>query len=118
MYINDVSLPPLVVAQSGQSYDVGINKNEWIEVLVDCPGITKEDGTAQQEEEKLYTYRLPAGLEVKPGDILSVPFGRQQVGGIAIRLLAQPPTNLAAENIRDVEDVIHSKFFNKAIGCC
>ncbi|MBW4433236.1 MAG: primosomal protein N' [Pelatocladus maniniholoensis HA4357-MV3] len=111
MYINDVNLPPLVVAQSGQSYDVGINKNQWVEVLVDFPGITKEDGTAQQQEEKLYTYRLPPGLEVKPGDILSVPFGRQQVGGIAIRLLAQPPTNLAAENIRDVEDIIHSKFF-------
>ncbi len=117
MYINDVNLPPLVVAQSGQSYEVGINKNQWVEVLVDCPGIIKEDGTAQQEEqkeEKLYTYRLPPGLEVKPGDILSVPFGRQQVGGIAIRLLAQPPANVIAENIRDVEDVIHSKFFQQS----
>ncbi|PLZ63874.1 hypothetical protein, partial [Fischerella thermalis] len=82
MYINDVSLPPLVVAQSGESYDTRINKNQWVEVLVDCPGIAKEDTTEQkEEEEKLYTYRLPAGLEVKPGDILSVPFGRQQVGG-------------------------------------
>jgi primosomal protein N' (replication factor Y) len=117
MYINDVSLPPLVVAQSGEFYDARINKNQWVEVLVDCPGIAKEGTTEQQEaekEEKLYTYRLPAGLEVKPGDILSVPFGKQQVGGIAIRLLAQPPANLTAEKIRDVEDVIHSKFFRES----
>ena len=115
MYINVVSLPPLVVAQSGGSYNTRINKNQWVEVLVDCPGIAKEDTTEQkEEEEKLYTYRLPAGLEVKPGDILSVPFGKQQVGGIAIRLLAQPPAKLAPEKIREVEDVIHSKFFRES----
>jgi primosomal protein N' (replication factor Y) len=117
MYINDLSLPPLVVAQAGESYNHNTNENRWIEVLVDCPGIAKEAVTEPEEgekEEKLYTYRLPAGLEVKLGDILSVPFGRQLVGGIAIRLLAQPPANLAPAEIRDVEDVIHPKFFRES----
>ncbi|RUR87019.1 primosomal protein N' [Chlorogloeopsis fritschii PCC 6912] len=116
MYINDVSLAPLVVAEPGTSYDSSKNENRWVEVLVDCPGIAKEAATQPEEgqkEEKLYTYRLPVGLEVKPGDILSVPFKWQQVGGIAVRLLAQPPAKLLPEDIRDVEDVIHPKFFRE-----
>ncbi|MCX7595166.1 MAG: primosomal protein N' [Fischerella sp.] len=117
MYINDLSLPPLVVAQAGESYNHNTKENRWIEVLVDFPATAKETFTEPEQggkEEKLYTYRLPAGLEVKPGDILSVPFGKQLVGGIAIRLLAQPPADLASGEIRDVEDVIHPKFFRES----
>jgi primosomal protein N' (replication factor Y) len=76
-------------------------------VLVDCPGTQQE----QQQEQKLYTYRLPAELEVQPGDILSVPFGAQQIGAIAIRLLDSPPSEVAPDRIKNVEDVISAGYF-------
>ena len=46
---------------------------DWVEVLVDCPGA-----------QGLYTYAIPNGWKVTVGDLLSVPFGHQQVGAIAI----------------------------------
>ncbi|MDF5738309.1 MULTISPECIES: primosomal protein N' [unclassified Nostoc] len=106
MYINGVNLSPLVVAQAGESYHSDATVNRWVEVLVDCPGASTE----LEKGEKLYTYRLPAKLEVKPGDILSVPFGLQQVGGVAIRFLAKPPVDFALEKIKEVEDVIQRDF--------
>ncbi|MBD2525956.1 primosomal protein N' [Nostoc sp. FACHB-133] len=103
MYINGISLSPLVVAEPSESYQSGTTLNRWVEVLVDCPGSTG-----------LFTYRLPAQLEIKPGDILSVPFGAQQLGAIAIRLLAQPNIDLAPEKIREVEDIVSVGFFPSA----
>ncbi len=103
MYINDVNLSPLVVAEPGELYQSGTTLNKWIEVLVDCPGNTG-----------LFTYRLPAQLDVRPGDILSVPFGAQQLGAIAIRLLAQPNIDLPPEKIREVEDIVSAGFFPSA----
>ena len=52
------------------SYD-----RSWVQVLVDCPGA-----------QGLYTYEIPFDLVVRVGDILSVPFGAQQVGAIALIL--------------------------------
>ncbi len=72
---------------------------EWVEVLVDCPGA-----------QGLYTYHV-AALTIQPGDILTVPFGAQQVGGIAIRLLDALPVSLDAATIRPVEEVISQGFF-------
>ncbi|MEH1844922.1 MAG: primosomal protein N' [Nostoc sp.] len=104
MYIsNDVNLSPLVVAQASESYQSGATLNRWVEVLVDCPGSTG-----------LFIYRLPAQLEIKPGDILSVPFGAQQLGAIAIRLLAKPNVDLPPEKIREVEDIVSVGFFPSA----
>ncbi len=106
MYINDINLSRLVVSEPSESYKSGETVNRWVEVLVDCPGASTE----LEKGEKLYTYRLPAKLEVKPGDILSVPFGLQRLGGVAIRILAKPPADLAAEEIKEVEDVIQRDF--------
>jgi primosomal protein N' (replication factor Y) len=97
----------LVLAEPGASYQSGRSQNRWVEVLVDCPGTQQE----QQQQQKLYTYRLPAELEVQPGDILSVPFGAQQIGAIAIRLLDSPPSEVAPDRIKDVEDVISAGYF-------
>jgi len=97
----------LVLAEPGASYQSGRSQNRWVEVLVDCPGTQQE----QQQEQKLYTYRLPAELEVQPGDILSVPFGAQQIGAIAIRLLDSPPSEVAPDRIKNVEDVISAGYF-------
>ena len=74
----------------------------WAEVLVDCPGA-----------KGLYTYRVPAALQVQPGDIVSVPFGAQQVGAIAVRLTAHLPTELNPLSIKTIESVINSSFFTK-----
>ncbi len=101
MYMNGLSLSPMAVAEPQGSYNKSLpTGNRWIEVLVDCPGSSG-----------LFTYRLPSQLEVKPGDILSVPFGSQQLGGIAIRFLTHPPTDIPLEKIRDVEDVVSRCFF-------
>lgn len=82
-------------AQSG-----GFSRSGWVEVLVDCPGALG-----------LYTYYLPASLDVQPGDILSVPFGAQQVGAVAIRLLDQPPVDLESSAIRPVDSIVSRGFF-------
>jgi len=100
MYIPSLDMSSLVVAEPGTSYQSGSAPNRWIEVLVDC-----------QWAQGLYTYRLPAELEVQPGDILTVPFGSQQLGAIAIRLVDQSPPDLQPENIRDVEEVVSAGFF-------
>ncbi|MBW4558531.1 MAG: primosomal protein N' [Trichormus sp. ATA11-4-KO1] len=99
MYTNDINLLNLMVAEPEETYH-SENRNGWIEVLVDCPGATG-----------LFTYRLPSQLKIKPGDILSVPFGAQKVGAIAIRLLAEPNLDLPPEKIREVEDVVSEGFF-------
>ena len=103
MYITNLDLSTLVVAEPKVSYQSGSTSYRWIEVLVDCPG-----------SQGIYTYRLQSELEVQPGDILSVPFGAQQVGAIAIRLVDQPPANLALDKIREVEDVVSVGFFPAA----
>ena len=72
---------------------------QFVEVLVDCPGT-----------EKLFTYRLPIDLDVKPGDILSVPFGSQQVGAIAIRDVPSPP-ELSTTQVREIADRISPSLF-------
>ncbi|AKG20735.1 primosomal protein N' [Calothrix sp. 336/3] len=100
MYIEGINLHPAVVAEPGENYTTQELETRWMEVLVDCPGAAG-----------LFTYRLPPRLEVKPGDILTVPFGTQMVGGIGIRLLTQPSVDLPLEKIREVEDVVSAGFF-------
>ena len=93
-----VTQASLAVAEPQGSYEV--NNQQWIEVLVDCPGI-----------QGLYTYSIPDDLLVYSGDIVSVPFGMQITGGIAIRLLTSPPQNLDVNKIRPLDDVVISGFF-------
>jgi primosomal protein N' (replication factor Y) (superfamily II helicase) len=75
-------------------------KEQWIEVLVNRPEI-----------KKLYTYCIPSDLSIQLGDIISVPFGAQILGGIAIRYLERLPDDLKANDIKVVENVITSNFF-------
>ncbi|HIK30574.1 MAG TPA: primosomal protein N' [Oscillatoriales cyanobacterium M59_W2019_021] len=81
-------------------YGTATSTDRFIEVLVDCPGA-----------DKLFTYRLPEDLDAQPGDILSVPFGAQQVGAIAIRLLDRPPAELEVDRLKEVDDIITQGFF-------
>jgi primosomal protein N' (replication factor Y) (superfamily II helicase) len=72
----------------------------WVNVLVDYGG-----------QPDIYTYRLPEHLTVEAGDILTVPFGSQQVGAIALSLLTTPPSHLSPDQIRGVEGVVEKRFF-------
>jgi primosomal protein N' (replication factor Y) (superfamily II helicase) len=72
----------------------------YVEVLVDCPGHTG-----------LLTYRVPGSTPIAPGDILSVDFGAQQVGAIAVRLTATPPPDLLPTQIREVAEVVSDSLF-------
>ncbi|MEA5593852.1 primosomal protein N' [Rivularia sp. UHCC 0363] len=99
MYINNV-IPTAIAASNQGEYQPRMTPKQWVEVLVDCPGMTG-----------LLTYGLPEQLEVKPGDILSVPLNTQTVGGIAIRKLTKPPQNIPIEKIRNIEDVVSAGFF-------
>ncbi len=70
---------------------------------MDCPGAIG-----------LYTYRIPPHLTVEPGTIVSVAFGSQQVGAIAIRPRENPPTEIATNSIKTIESVINTSFFTKS----
>ncbi len=74
----------------------------WVQVLVDCPGA-----------QGLYTYEVPKDLIVKVGDVLSVPFGAQQVGAIALSVGDQPELAQGVDlaQIKFVEAVVSSGFF-------
>ncbi|MDE5093022.1 MAG: hypothetical protein O4804_01830, partial [Trichodesmium sp. St11_bin5] len=73
-----------VLAEPGSSYNNHSPElEELVEVLVDVPFKTSTDNA--EEEEKLFTYKIPPNLDIQPGDIVIVPFGKQQVGAIAIR---------------------------------
>ncbi|HEY9861370.1 MAG TPA: hypothetical protein V6D16_17855, partial [Candidatus Obscuribacterales bacterium] len=94
-----LSLATPVLAESEISYSC-TPTHRWVEALVDCPGA-----------QGLFTYALPPELTVQPGDILTVPFGAQQVGAIAIHLLAQLPPDLPPTQVREIEEVISTGFF-------
>ena len=89
-----------LVAEPRSTYQLSLSTQKWVEVLVDCPGT-----------QGLYTYSVPPDLVIQPGDIVSVPFGAQIMGGIAIRFVESPPADLDISRIRPVEDVITSGFF-------
>ena len=89
--------PSLFAAEPAADYTF---RPQWVEVLVDAP-----------RTQGLYTYSVPVELNVQSGDIVSVPFGMQLTGGIAIRLRNTPPADLDPARIRSVEDVITSGFF-------
>ena len=93
----------LILAEPRSSYQTESTQKQWLEVLVDCPGV-----------EGLYTYSLPSDLAIEPGDIVSVPFGTQQTGGIAIRILESLPAGLDPDRIKAVEDKIAGGLFSKS----
>ena len=76
----------------------------WVQALVDCPGA-----------QGLYTYEIPFDLIVRVGDILSVPFGGQQVGAIALVVDFDEKSlrsiGLDIEKIRKIDAVVSEGFF-------
>ncbi|AFY61586.1 primosomal protein N' [Synechococcus sp. PCC 6312] len=73
----------------------------WLNVLLDCPG-----------NPGAFTYAQPPDLIIHPGDLVSVPFGSGQMGGIVIGLLEQLPPDLLPEQVRPIIEVIQRRFFS------
>ncbi len=73
---------------------------QWLQVLVDCV-----------YAEGLYTYRAREDTQVKPGDIVAVPFGESIVGGVVVKVSSQPPTDLELDKIKPIDEVITTGFF-------
>lgn len=96
-----VSSSTLTLAEPTATYGMLTPNDRFVEVLVDSPGA-----------DKLFTYRLPEDLDAQPGDILSVPFGAQQLGAIAIRLVDHPPATLEIDRLKEVDDIITQGFFS------
>jgi primosomal protein N' (replication factor Y) len=92
-------LPLLSLAEPQGPYSIGHHR-AWVLVLVDCPGA-----------QGLYTYHLPTDVLVQPGDILSVPFGSQQVGGIAVKLGDRLPPDLDERQVKSIDSVVSAGFF-------
>jgi primosomal protein N' (replication factor Y) len=95
-----VSCPTAIALAMAEPIAQYGSPSRWIEVLVDCAWA-----------QGLYTYSVPSEMRVKPGDILSVPFGSQQVGAIALRWVEQLPPDLDGSAVRSVEDIISAEFF-------
>ncbi|MGL5081172.1 MAG: primosomal protein N' [Microcoleaceae cyanobacterium] len=91
------------------SLGLGSPDSAFIEVLVDLP--TQQLRTQTEEGQQLFIYQVPDALVVCPGDILSVPFGNQQLGAIAIRQINQLPPELERDRVKTVEAVIQPRFF-------
>ena len=69
-----------------------------VEVLVDVPHL-----------QGLYTYSVPDNLQVRTGDIVSVPFGYQTTCGLVIRTKNIYAEDLKNQEIRKIEEVISSQ---------
>lgn len=65
----------------------------------------------EQEEEKLYTYRIPPHLQVQPGDVLTVPVRNQLLRGIARQIVDQLPSSLQPNQIKEIEEIVVKKDF-------
>lgn len=74
----------------------------WVNVLVDYGG-----------QPGLYTYGIPAGMEVQPGDILTVPWRQQVIGAIALEVLTTPPSTVATHQIRTIDSILKRRFFSQ-----
>jgi primosomal protein N' (replication factor Y) (superfamily II helicase) len=71
----------------------------WVQVLVDAPSHCRT-----------YTYRLAPGMAVASGDVVSVPFGSQRMGGIVLSCSESLPRDLDASQIKTVEEVLGAGF--------
>ncbi len=92
----------LLVAEPRSFYMVEPSCPQWIEVLLNSPW-----------GQELCIYSIPTNLMVQPGDIVTVPFGKQILGGIAIRYTNSLPEYLNDDQVKHIDDVITSGFFTQ-----
>ena len=56
-------------------------------------------------------YGVPSDIDLKPGDIVSVPYGTQTLRGIAIKQIYHLPTGLTEAKLKAINDVVETDFF-------
>ncbi|MEI6381771.1 MAG: primosomal protein N' [Cyanobacteriota bacterium ELA615] len=76
--------------------------SSWVDVLVDCPGL---DG--------LFTYSVPLELHIQAGDVVVVPFGRQNVSGIVLNCQDTAPDHIPLEKVKPVLYLVATGFFTR-----
>ena len=57
---------------------------------------------SDRDRMRTYTYSVPSGVSVSPGDLVWVPFGYRPVQGIALSVSKSTET----ENVRDIDSVV------------
>ncbi|MEN9220974.1 MAG: primosomal protein N', partial [Thermostichus sp. BF3_bins_97] len=67
----------------------------WLEVWVDHPHLGG-----------CFTYRVPEGSDPEAGDLLSVPFGQQMAGAVALGWRSDLPEGVDPQSIREIEAVV------------
>ncbi len=67
----------------------------WLEVWVDHPHLGG-----------CFTYRVPQEWDPEAGDLLSVPFGQQTVGALALGWRTDLPPGVDPQSIREIEAVV------------
>lgn len=91
---------PESAGMTASDFSASPNPPAWVLVLVDCPA-----------GQGLYTYTMPPDLVLEAGDIVSVPFASQILGGIVVQRLAALPVHLRPEKVRCVEERVIPGFF-------
>ncbi|MBW4522350.1 MAG: primosomal protein N' [Scytolyngbya sp. HA4215-MV1] len=99
MFANPLGISAPILAEAGGHYPTP-PVEQWVEVLVDCPGAPG-----------VFTYQLPPQISVQVGDILTVPFGSQQVGAIALCLLKTLPAHIDLVQVKPIHEVVSRSFF-------
>ncbi len=64
---------------------------------------------------KLYTYRIPPGMNLKAGSAVIVPFGSRSVVGFVIRLVNSPQVGVDVETVREIRSHIESYEFPESL---
>jgi primosomal protein N' (replication factor Y) len=72
----------------------------WVQVLVDAPG-----------NRQSYTYRLAPGMAAVGGDVVQVPFGGREVGGVVLTCADRPPPEVDPRSVRPVSEVLGRGLF-------
>jgi primosomal protein N' (replication factor Y) len=67
----------------------------WLEVWVDHPHLGG-----------CFTYRVPEGSAPEAGDLLSVPFGQQMAGAVALGWRSELPAGVDPQSVREIEAVV------------
>jgi len=67
----------------------------WLEVWVDHPQLGG-----------CFTYRVPEGSAPEAGDLLSVPFGQQMAGAVALGWRSELPAGVDPQSVREIEAVV------------
>ncbi len=57
---------------------------------------------SDRDRMRTYTYEVPSGISVRPGDLLWVPFGYRPIQGIALTV----SQTTEAENVREIDSVV------------